>query len=355
MSTTTSKVCLTPVTLITGLLGSGKTTFIQTLLKQKPEEECWGLLINEFGEVGIDAAIQQAGLAKGNQNTIIEEVTGGCICCSAHIGYEQAIHTLLSQHIDRLIIEPTGLGHPAKVIDILKQSPLNKRLKLGAIFAITTPKQLNQKNWRKSALLRDLITLANQVVLNKIDQSSENEITISQQILAPLYPPKEGIILCQLTNTNTLPIFTLATQNISRPFVFLEGLAEHQLSQQQSEPFPSQLLNVTQAFLQITPRTFSIGWIFEPNILFNRVKLKAWHAQCPAALLRIKGLVKTGNEWQLINGDANQLNLTDIAWRIDSRLECIFENTNPDSDKQSILAFIRLLEAQLKPILSIRQ
>ncbi|GAK82559.1 putative metal chaperone [Vibrio ponticus] len=65
-----------PTNIITGFLGVGKTTTILNLLKSKPENENWAVLVNEFGEIGIDGAMMT------DQGAMIKEVPGGCMCCT---------------------------------------------------------------------------------------------------------------------------------------------------------------------------------------------------------------------------------------------------------------------------------
>ena len=71
-----------PTNVITGFLGSGKTSAILHLLSQKPPEERWAVLVNEFGEVGIDGSLLST--TNGQQEHIfVREVPGGCMCCTA--------------------------------------------------------------------------------------------------------------------------------------------------------------------------------------------------------------------------------------------------------------------------------
>ena len=64
-----------PTNLITGFLGVGKTTAIRHLISQKPPDERWAVLVNEFGEVGIDGAIIEAA---GTDGVSVSEIAGGC-------------------------------------------------------------------------------------------------------------------------------------------------------------------------------------------------------------------------------------------------------------------------------------
>jgi len=109
-----------PANIITGFLGVGKTTAIQYLLNHKPANERWAVLVNEFGEVGIDAGL----LANERQATgvFMREVPGGCMCCAAGVPMQVALSQLIRQaKPDRLLIEPTGLGHPLEVVRVLQQ------------------------------------------------------------------------------------------------------------------------------------------------------------------------------------------------------------------------------------------
>ncbi len=99
-----------PTNILTGFLGVGKTTAILHLLQHKPESERWAVLVNEFGEVGIDGALI-AGNYSEEQGVFIREVPGGCMCCAAGLPMQMALNMLLARaRPDRLLIEPTGLS-----------------------------------------------------------------------------------------------------------------------------------------------------------------------------------------------------------------------------------------------------
>ena len=74
----------------------------------------------------------------------------------------------------------------------------------------------------------------------------------------------------------------------------------------------------------------SIGWTWPVNTQFNRTKLKAFFEQPQLNINRAKGIIKTGKEWQLLQWADNQLSLSDIAWRQDSRLELFFYAKAPE-------------------------
>src|ERR1700761_164144 len=97
-----------PTNLITGFLGVGKTTAIRHLIDQKPVGERWAVLVNEFGEVGIDGAIIESA---GGTDVAVSEIAGGCFCCSSEAPIEFSLMELIRQTSpNRVLIEPTGLG-----------------------------------------------------------------------------------------------------------------------------------------------------------------------------------------------------------------------------------------------------
>lgn len=86
MSINTNTISAIPTNIITGFLGVGKSTAILYLLKNKPDNERWAVLVNEFGEIGVDGSLFQ-GQHDQEQGVFIREVPGGCMCCAARFAY----------------------------------------------------------------------------------------------------------------------------------------------------------------------------------------------------------------------------------------------------------------------------
>ena len=85
-----------PTNIITGFLGVGKTTAIQKLLSQKPVAERWAVLVNEFGEVGIDSNLFSS--ANGHKSGVtIRQVPGGCMCCTNGLPMQMALIPLIQK------------------------------------------------------------------------------------------------------------------------------------------------------------------------------------------------------------------------------------------------------------------
>jgi G3E family GTPase len=109
-----------PVNIISGFLGSGKTTAIIQLLNQKSSAENWAIVVNEFGKISIDG---QTLRSKSSAGTVFD-IVGGCICCSAKMYlYENLEKIIKTGGFDRIIIEPSGLGGIDMVTEIVETLP----------------------------------------------------------------------------------------------------------------------------------------------------------------------------------------------------------------------------------------
>ena len=120
---------VTAVNVITGFLGAGKTSTILGLLSQKPKHETWAVIVNEFGEIGIAGSLLRA--QTKNDDVVVLEVTGGCMCGSAVFSMDLALSQIL--HLvapERLLIEPTGLGHPMEILETLSAEAYKSTLSI---------------------------------------------------------------------------------------------------------------------------------------------------------------------------------------------------------------------------------
>ena len=108
-----------PVTVVTGFLGAGKTTLIRELLA-KPEGANTAVIVNEFGEVGIDDALLRA----SNDATVL--LGNGCLCCAVRTDLQETLRTLFAErgrgaapNFERVIIETSGLADPGPVLQTI--------------------------------------------------------------------------------------------------------------------------------------------------------------------------------------------------------------------------------------------
>ncbi len=161
-----------PVTLITGFLGSGKTTLISKLVKH-PDMRRVAVVINEIGEIGIDHDL----VTMTSENITL--LANGCICCSVRTDMQETLRELFAQRraglmvdFDRVIIETTGLADPAPVVQTLVSDTLlaaQYRLD-GVVTLVDAVHGLHQLAHQPEAVKQ--IALADRVFITKSDMLS---------------------------------------------------------------------------------------------------------------------------------------------------------------------------------------
>jgi len=181
-------VALIPVNLITGFLGVGKTTAVRHLLAMHPPDEKWAVLVNEFGEVGVDGAL----LAE--PGVVVQEVAGGCLCCVAAPAFTTGLNRVIRQHRpDRILIEPSGLGHPAQVLDTLSGPLYAGTLEVRATVCMMDARHLSSPRHREHQNFQDQIHLSDVLVANKADLYTADDSQAFENFAAQITPAKEKI------------------------------------------------------------------------------------------------------------------------------------------------------------------
>lgn len=168
-----------PTNVITGFLGVGKTSAILHLLKRKPDTERWAVLVNEFGEIGVDGSLFQ-GQHGEQEGVFVREVPGGCMCCAAGLPMQVALNQLLAHaRPDRLLIEPTGLGHPAEVLAVLSGKHNRDVLSLQSVVTLVDARKLKDRRYTEHETFNQQIAIADLIVGNKQDlYQAEDEVAL---------------------------------------------------------------------------------------------------------------------------------------------------------------------------------
>lgn len=175
-----------PVTLLTGFLGSGKTTLLNGWLRS-PELANAAVIVNEFGEVGIDHAL----IAASSENTI--ELSTGCLCCTVRGDLVDTLRELIVKRekgeiraFDRVVIETTGLADPAPVIQALMTFPVARRYRLRQVVATVDAANGTQTLTQHPESVKQA-AVADEIVITKIDLASDaaGELTARLKQLNP--------------------------------------------------------------------------------------------------------------------------------------------------------------------------
>jgi G3E family GTPase len=172
-----------PVTVISGFLGAGKTTLVNHVLTHHANVNI-GVIVNEFGEVGIDGDLIVA-----DEEALIE-IRNGCICCTVRTDLVAGVKLLLERSdlkLDRLIVETSGLADPAPVLQtFLADSELLSRVELESV--VTLVDAANFKRQIDDTIAREQIAFADLIVLNKVDLPEADELAPMERDLRAINP-----------------------------------------------------------------------------------------------------------------------------------------------------------------------
>ena len=191
-------------TVVCGLLGSGKTTFIKNSLQGRQEKTV--VLVNDFGAAGIDGEIFSAG---GIESI---ELPSGCVCCTLKFDLITTIKKILSEFSpEHLVIEPSGVASPAGVLEALESAGIHNYNVIG-IVDVTEFTELYESGMYGS-FFRDQIVLSDVILVNKIDLVDENGIRDAVTLVESINP---RAILFRTKNAEL-------TASLSQPFLLPSG------------------------------------------------------------------------------------------------------------------------------------
>ncbi|MFN9618594.1 MAG: CobW family GTP-binding protein [Synechococcaceae cyanobacterium] len=159
-----------PVTLLTGFLGAGKTTLLNHILSNQQGLRC-AVLVNEFGEVGIDNELVVA-----TSNSIVE-LSNGCVCCTINGELQDAVHRVLERPdpLDLIVVETTGLADPLPVALTFMAGDLRERLRLDSIITLIDAEHFSATAL-ENPIARAQVVYGDILLLNKADLVEEERL-----------------------------------------------------------------------------------------------------------------------------------------------------------------------------------
>ncbi|MGZ9898861.1 CobW family GTP-binding protein [Shewanella gaetbuli] len=341
---------------ITGFLGVGKTTLIKQLLAYKPEGEVWAVLVNEFGEIGIDAGL----INDTPDNSItIKEVAGGCLCCAAGVPIQVAINQIIQQaKPDRLLIEPTGIGHPKQIIATLTSEHYVNVVNLQGSVCVVDARKIDDERYITHDTYLQQLMVADLVVAAKAElyqphhlpklaaflaqHSFTPEILVGsqffqsthfvEQLLAKLAKPTEKP---QQKNVMTLQPATPNFIAHSRHQKVQQGFVE-------SEHQPIELGEVV-CKTNKGEGCHSVGWLICPSKTFDLSKILEWLKQFTgSSVLRVKAIVITHEGILAANFVDGEFTFSELDDTLDSRIEIISEQVLDQTELQASLLNCKL-------------
>ena len=311
---------MTHAHVITGSFGAGKTTAIRRLMSHKPESELWVVILNEFTDAGLDA-LSVAQAAHGRYD--VRLITGGCLCCVGELEFGKQLRDILRQlRPVRLLIEPSGAGHAADIVDELAAYETQRALTLDSVVCLVDPLDAARILRTRDANEWSQIQSADVLLMSKSDLAGPAERLAFAEIAAAQFPPKRHVGECRdgelpaqaLQQYTRVPRFSLAHDTDA-------GAAPESL------PFTLCGLNGSESRVKHLG-LWAVSWVLPRELTFSRVVIEprlTWMLDaCQGALRRFKGVFRTGPgpSW-LVQSHGRGLSGEDSAYRRDSRLEIL--------------------------------
>lgn len=320
-----TRISAIPTNIITGFLGVGKTSAILHLLKSKPADERWAVLVNEFGEIGVDGSLF-GGQHSEEQGVFIREVPGGCMCCAAGLPMQVALNQLIARaKPDRLLIEPTGLGHPKEVLQVLSADYYQSVLEIQKILALVDARNLSDKRYTSHQTFNQQIAIADIVVGNKQD----------------LYQRQDRAKLEDyITQEGAVQAVVLFTQNgeIAPNYLLGKTAAKtkaHHHHSGEEKPLLSELPIPDCGYIKAINEGegfHSVGWRFSPGRVFDYKKLYSFLSGITAERMKAVFITECGVFGYNLTPDAlTEIELDDC---LESRVEIISDNISSEWEAQ---------------------
>ena len=204
-----------PVLLLTGYLGSGKTTLLNRILQNKKGIK-FAVIVNDIGEVNIDADLIEKGGVVGQQDDSLMALQNGCICCTLKMDLVKQLQDILAMHrFDYIVIEASGICEPGPIAQTICSIPSlgpeyvkDGYLQLDSIVTVVDALRMRDEFEGGNDLLRQnideedienlviqQIEFCNIILLNKASEVSKEELGKVREIIRTIQPKAE-IIEC---------------------------------------------------------------------------------------------------------------------------------------------------------------
>ncbi|MBD2457140.1 GTP-binding protein [Nostoc sp. FACHB-87] len=208
-----------PVTIITGFLGSGKTTLLNHILTNQQGLKT-AVLVNEFGEIGIDNELI---IATDDNNNMVE-LSNGCICCTINNDLVDAVYKVLEREekLDYLVVETTGLADPLPVALTFLGTELRDLTRLDSIITVVDAANYSLDLFNSQAAYSQ-IAYGDVILLNKTDLVDEATLT---QLERKINEVKEGARILR-TKRSQIPLALILSVGLFESDKYFDTVDEH--------------------------------------------------------------------------------------------------------------------------------
>jgi len=248
----------------------------------------------------------------------MREVPGGCMCCVAGLPMQVGLNWLIRREKpDRLLIEPTGLGHPSRVLETLQGDTYQGVLAIASSLCLVDPRRLSEEKVLNNVHFRDQAAVADVLVANKCDLCDSGDLDRFRAWARDFDPPKARI---EETDHGRLKLEWLASPHHDRPATDPRA-HDHHHGHGEGARAPSLDAEPWQCVSNEGDDHYSCGWRISPERCFSYQGLEDF---CHGGhWLRLKGVVRTDRGWMAMNYADGALSASTVEPNPANRLEII--------------------------------
>ena len=250
-------------TILTGFLGTGKTTYLNHLLKTNPNTK-YAIIENEFGEQSIDGDI----IIQATDNIV--EMNNGCLCCSLNEGLYDLLSDLhlRKDEFDELIIEATGVADPAGIAEpFLTHPAVKKTFELVNTICLVDA-ELVEDQLEETEEARKQIAFSDVLLINKSDLVSANYIETLKKILSGINPLAKILIKMN----GKFPIPTSNKNSLKQPHLETDHEVEHHHQHDSCEHHHHKAVStVSHQHTDIVTHSFVFNEVFDADLLYRQL------------------------------------------------------------------------------------
>jgi G3E family GTPase len=274
----------TDVYLITGFLGSGKTTFLNRIIRAFPEDRQLMILMNEFGDLGVDGA-----LVEGEDLDMLEISRGSIFCVCVKTDFIKGLMDIArNKQPDVLLIEATGVANPTDLKKDLRLSIFHGQFQLREQFCLIDAANF-EDTYDTFTSVEKQIENATLFILNKVDTAGEDTISRVRQIIGRHHPDPE-FIETQYADISLEKYLPTGKQ--------IQGRQPPGISTEELERFIDGLMAAPGISMTPPDQLLARTLVWSARDIDG---LKEMVAQIPAGIARAKGIVQTGGDIYLLN------------------------------------------------------
>lgn len=271
------------INLIFGFLGSGKTTLVRRILTERKSQEKMAVIVNEFGNVGIDGAILEG------RNVDMIELNSGCLCCTLKGSLVSAVEELRDKAgVEQIVIEATGVADPEDMLESFNDPAFQTDTDMAPLITVVDAPKFFMIRDILGEFYESQIAHADIVLLNKTDRGTpENLEAVRREVTA--LNPRASFLLTEQCDIDVNLILDAQSGN-ARRVTDQHDHAQHDHHDHAHTAFGSFVVDASQDS--------------------DRASVETFFAGLPPAVWRAKGFMKIDGQPRLIQFTTGQLEIT---------------------------------------------